>query len=260
MRYQSTTGLSSADLREIVARVWEVMTSAGEDLGRHILGLHRQVVITLTMLRNNTSQMFMADMMGVSQPTICRIYHRICFYLEKVLAFTGITLTEAVSQRYLVLVDGTYIPTGNRPASGRARENFSGKRRCQCLSIQVAATASGELLAVSDPVPGSRHDSAALTLCGWDKVLDHAHDQWIADVAYIATTAITPIKKRVGRERLDWEREFNRSVASLRAPIEHCISHLKNWKILATGYRGRLADLPRIIALVTRLELFRLGW
>lgn len=241
MRYQSTTGLSAADLREIVARVWEVMTSTGEDLNRHIFGLHRQVVITLTMLRNNPSQMFMADMVGVSQPTICRIYHRVCLLLEKVLALTGITLTEAVSQKHLVLVDGTYIPTGNRPASGRARENFSGKRRCrcqcQCLSIQVAATTTGELLAVSDPVPGSGYGSDALSLYGWDKVLDHAHDQWIANSAYIATTTVTPVKKRVRCERLDWEHEFNRRIASLCAPIEHRISHLKNWKILSTGYR-----------------------
>jgi hypothetical protein len=42
--------------------------------------------------------------------------------------------------------------------------------------------------------------------------------------------------------------------------VERTISHLKNWKILATGYRGRLSELPRIIRIVTNLELDRLGW
>ena len=36
-------------------------------------------------------------------------------------------------------------------------------------------------------------------------------------------------------------------------------THLKNWKILATGYRGRLAELPNIIRIIT-LEYYRLDW
>ncbi|WP_260425121.1 hypothetical protein [Arachnia propionica] len=39
--------------------------------------------------------------------------------------------------------------------------------------------------------------------------------------------------------------------------VEHCIAHLKNWKILAKGYRGRLKELPAIIRIVTQLELLR---
>jgi hypothetical protein len=36
--------------------------------------------------------------------------------------------------------------------------------------------------------------------------------------------------------------------------------HVKNWKILATGYRGRLAELPDIIRIIAALEFYRLGW
>lgn len=49
------------------------------------------------------------------------------------------------------------------------------------------------LVAVSCPVPGSRHDSAALRLCGWDVTLTGA--DWIAGAAYTAHGALTPIKK-----------------------------------------------------------------
>ena len=260
MRYQFTTGIHREDLDEIAARIWQVAVSREMDFSSHQIGFHRQVVIALALLRNNASQMFLADMMMVSQPTISRIYRRMLTLLETVLAFAGITLEQAIEQRHLLLVDGTYIPTGNRPASGQERANFSGKHRCQCLSVQVACTESGELIAVSEPVPGSRHDSKALQLCGWEKILNQEDAEWIADSAYIATTAVTPIKKTRGRDRLDWEREFNRAVASRRAPVEHCISHLKDWKMLATGYRGRLQELPRIISIITRLELLRLGW
>ncbi|WP_255574701.1 transposase family protein [Austwickia sp. TVS 96-490-7B] len=49
-------------------------------------------------------------------------------------------------------------------------------------------------------------------------------------------------------------------MSSIRSHVEHAIGHLKQWKILATGYRGRLTELPDIIAVITRLELYRLGW
>ena len=260
MRYQSTTGLAHDDILELVERIYQILVGRGISLDWHALGLFRQVVVTLVLLRQNISQTAAGDLIGVSQPTVSRIYRRIVPLLCQVLVFTGISLAEAVSQDHLLLVDGTYIPTGNRPASGQEKANYSGKHRCQCLSVQVACTSRGDLIAVSDPVAGARHDSAALELVGWADILEHAEGQWIADSAYIATTAITPIKKRVGIERLDWEKQFNQQIASLRAPVEHAIAHLKNWKILATGYRGRLNELPLVISIVTRLELFRLGW
>lgn len=260
MRYQSTTGLHHDDIRELVARIHHVLQSRGVSLLGHSLGLYKQVALTLMLLRQNVSQMVAGDMFEISQPTVSRIYQRICELLEVVLVFTGISLEQAVAQKHLILVDGTYIPTGNRPASGLEKANYSGKHHVQCVSIQVAATHDGQLIATSDPVPGSRHDAKALELTGWDDILDHDHVSWIADSAYTATTALTPIKKTPGRDRLDWEKEFNRDVASLRAPIEHAIGHLKNWKMLAKGYRGRLADLPGIIRVITKLELYRLGW
>ena len=80
---------------------------------------------------------------------------------------------------------------------------------------------------------------------------------WIADSAYIATNAITPVKKTPSQPRDELERKFNKTLASLRAPIEHCIAHIKNWKILAKSYRGRFKELAAIIRIVTQLELLR---
>ncbi len=56
------------------------------------------------------------------------------------------------------------------------------------------------------------------------------------------------------------DKEYNRQVTSLRAPIEHAIAQLKNWKILAKGYHPRLNELPLVTTVVTRLKLLRIGW
>ena len=247
MRYQSTTGLHHDDIQELVMRIGDVLTGRGVCLTGHKMGLFKQVEITLVLLRQNMSQTVVADLYKISQPSVSRIYHRILELLDTVAVFTGISLDQSLDQGHLVLIDGTFVPTGNRPANGQAKANYSGKHHLQCLSVQVACTSRGDLIAVSDPVPGARHDSAAVELCGWRAILDNTPAQWIADTAYIATSAITPIKKTAGIDRQEWEIKYNKQIASLRAPVEHAIAQLKNWKILAKGYRGRLSQLPLVI-------------
>ncbi|RRD03649.1 hypothetical protein EII34_13730 [Arachnia propionica] len=125
--------------------------------------------------------------------------------LETVLVLTSGGLSEAIQQGHLLLVDGTYIPTGNRPASGQGAANHSGKRKLQCLSIQVAATDRGCLVAVSDPFPGARHDARVIQECGWSDLLAETAATWVADGAYAATTAMTPVKKKPNQPRVDWK-------------------------------------------------------
>jgi predicted XRE-type DNA-binding protein len=258
MRYKSTTGLSSEQFEEISGRVWEILDGRHIDESKFLLDFVEQVELTLMILRQNCSQMMAAEYFGVSQATVSRVFARMVPLLCKVAAFNELKLSDAGNGRVLV-VDGTFIPTGNRPGQGSvvAKGNFSGKHRVQCLGVQVAATSDGHLCTVSDPVPGSRHDSAALKLVGWEEELSQL--DWIADTAYIGTNAITPRKKLKGETRSEADKIFNKSVSSIRSVIEHAIRHLKEWKIIATGYRGRLSDLPHIIRTITRLEVYRTG-
>jgi hypothetical protein len=243
-------------MTELVARVHQIETGrARHERGHFVMGLREQVRATLTLLRTNLSQAMVGEFLGVSQSTISRVYRHVLPLVEQATCLSRQDLAEAAAGR-IVLVDGTYVPTQNRTISGRT--NYSGKHHVQCLNVQVAAATDGTLLAVSDPVPGARHDSAALDLVGWAAILDDV--EWIADTAYIAHSATTPIKKTRGEQRTDSDKNWNKTVASIRAAVERTISHLKNWKILATGYRGRLNELPRVIRIVTNLELYRLGW
>ena len=100
-------------------------------------------------------------------------------------------------------------------------------------------------------MPGSRHDSKAINLCGWQDLLDSSGATWIAD------TAITPIKKLPNQSRTKHDKNFNTAIARIRVNVEHCIAQLKTWRILSHGYRGRLKELPGIIQLVANLEILR---
>jgi hypothetical protein len=261
MTLQYTTGLTDDEFEALLDGVKEIMEqkrmpTEPPKTGRPwALTLRQQLELTLMLLRRDVTQELAADRFGVSQPTVSQTKSKMEPLIDLALSFTGITLGEAATTRPLV-VDGTYVPTGNRKRTGRS--NYSGKRHCQCLSVQVACDLDGNLVAVSDPVPGARHDAAAIELTGWADTLTDAN--WIADSAYSATNAITPVKKKPGRELHDSEKEFNKQVSGFRCVVERCISHLKNWRILSHGYRRQLKKLPFIIALVVKLELYRIGW
>ena len=256
MHYYSTTGMTEEQFDELADRVSEVLVSHGLDERAFLLSFSRQLEVVLVMLRQNVTEMVAAELFGVSQSTVSRIKERIEPVVSEVLACMETTLQEAGEGRVLV-VDGTFVPTGNRPGHGRdlEKENYSGKYRAQCVNIQVACLTDGSLVAVSDTVPGRRNDSAALKITGWEKTLEDI--DWVADTAYVGTNAVTPRKKPQGTTRTEADRMFNRSVSSIRSAVEHSIRHLKEWKILATGYRSRLSDLPGTIRTVTRLELYR---
>ncbi len=110
MRYQSTTGLHRDDIIELCSRIHDVLASRNTNLKGHRMGLYRQVEITLVLLRQNMSQTVVADMFGISQPSVSRIYRRILGILEVVTMFTGTGLEQSLTQGHLVLIDASLRP------------------------------------------------------------------------------------------------------------------------------------------------------
>ena len=254
LRYQSTTGLAADQIEELVARIWQIVHCREEQLWPPTVGLYRAVVITLVYVRQNLNQATLGDLFGISQPTVSRVYRGILPLIGQALCLHIPDLKEAIRGR-LVLVDGTDVPTGNRAGH---EDNYSGKRRRSGLNIQVAADTEGCLLGISAPACGSMHDRKAFAECDWEDLLTET--SVIGDPAYQGTHAITPRKKPKGGELSVGDKANNKVISSLRSAVERCIAHVKNWKILATGYRGRLSELPNVIWIIASLEFYRLGW
>jgi hypothetical protein len=254
LRYQSTTGLSYDLTEELVARIAQV-TPARRRGRRPVMGLFRSVQLTLALVRHNVTQAFAADMFGISQPTVSRIVRRILPLIGQVLCVHVPPVPEVLRGR-LVLIDGTLIPTGNRAGH---KENYSGKHRRQGLSVQILSDTDGRLLAVSPPCPGRTNDRKALTLTGWEDQLTDT--VLLGDLGYRGTHVIMPARRaHGGGEHSEGDKASNREISAIRSAVERAIAHLKHWKILATGYRGRLTELPTVIRIITALEFYRQGW
>ncbi|MFF9756798.1 transposase family protein [Streptomyces sp. NPDC014344] len=122
------------------------------------LGLYKSVVLVLFLLRQNPVQEAAAELFGISQATVSRRWTALLPVVEKVLACHVPDPADASAGR-IVLVDGTLVTTWDWASEGTAL--FSGKHRDTGFNLQVAATLAGDLLTVSAPVPGSRHDMHA---------------------------------------------------------------------------------------------------
>ncbi|WP_329449171.1 transposase family protein (plasmid) [Streptomyces sp. NBC_01426] len=203
------------------------------------LGLYKSVVLVLFMLRQNTVQEAAAELFGVSQATASRRWTALLPVVEKVLAGHVPDATK-VSAGRVVLIDGTLVTTWDWASEGTLM--FSGKHRDTGFNLQVAATLSGEPLAASAPVPGSRHDMYAWRQSHFPDAFADRED--IGDLGYVGSGMLTARRKPPGRERPAGDKVYNQSIGKLRAAVERAIAHLKDWKILATRYRGPLQAFP----------------
>ncbi|MFE5546096.1 transposase family protein [Streptomyces sp. NPDC056534] len=216
------------------------------------LGLYRSVVLVLFLLRQNPVQAVAAELFGVSQAAVSRRWTTLLPVVEKALA-RHVPDPVGASAGRVVLVDGTLVPTWDWAGEGTAM--FSGKHRDTGFNPQVAATLSGDPLAVSAPVPGSRHDMYAWRRSHFPDAF--AEREGIGDPGYIGSGLITPQRKPPGRERSTGDKVANRSVNTLQATVERAIAHLKDWKILATRYRGPLTRFALVAKTVTALSFYK---
>ncbi|PNE42864.1 hypothetical protein AOB60_00570 [Streptomyces noursei] len=220
-----------------------------------VLGLYQSVVLVLFLLRQNPVQQVAAELFGVSQSTVSRRLALLGPLLERVLAEFVPDPAQASSGK-VVLVDGTLVTTWDWACHGI--ELFSGKHRDTGFNLQIAATLDGDLLAVSAPVPGSWHDVRAWRESEFEALFTDR--ETIGDLGYIGTGILTGRRKPPGQQRPKADKIFNHSLSVLRAAVERAIAHLKDWKILATRYRGPLSTFPNIVRTITALAFFRTTW
>jgi len=245
------TGLETAQLDELVARVHAHrggLTSRGRG---YCLGLYRSVALVVFLLRENPTQTLAAAVFGVSQSTVSRRFEELREVVAIVLDDMLPDPAEA-ARGCTVLVDGTLARTWDW---GSRDDLYSGKHRDTGFNLQIASTLSGRLLAVGTPVPGARHDAHAWQASGLAGTLDGLHVA--ADLGYIGTGVLTGTRKPATADLAPDRAETNKTLSSIRAVVEHAISHLKNWKILGGRCRAPLHKYESIVRAVTALHFFK---
>ena len=250
---QATTGFTVEQISDIEARIEPLTPMKTSWNGRaKSHSLFEQIVIALAYLRTNQTQAVLAETHHTSQPTISRIIVK----MTKLFADTFGTEAptgDDVNPEEALVIDGTLVPNWSWQAHP---EDYSGKHHTTGRNLQVACSIDGQLRWISDDMPGSTHDSKAIRTHG---LLERGGD-FIGDKGYIGLGIHTPIRRQPGQDHLeDWQEEYNSHIESIRAVIERCNAHLKNWLILKNDYRRPWKTHSQTITAVIGLHFYRLS-
>jgi hypothetical protein len=244
-----TTGLHKAEIVDLCEMIHREVAGGGR-VWPPILGLYKSVVVALTYMRRNRVQVELAETYGVSQSTISRAITEMTPLLEKLLRKYVPTADELDDQKQYV-VDGTLLPCWSWAGHP---ELYSGKHKTTGMNVQVVCSLDGELAWISDPVDGCRHDTHCLRESG--ALPADAPENWVGDKGYVGNDMITPYKKPLYRDLVDWEKDYNTQVNRIRYVIEQVIANFKTWRIMHTDYRRPLSTFATTISAVIALHFY----
>lgn len=253
MRHHRTTGLTNDKFDHLIERLAEQITW-DQTTGRpRALTLRQAVKATLMYLKNNITQEVIAELLFVDQAVISRAISDLEGPIADVLdEFIPDPATELDGR--VAVVDGTLCPCWSW---ADAPELWSGKHKTTGHSHQLACTLDGDLVYVSDPLPGRTHDARAFSQTGLATFLDPTNT--IADKGYIGVGPTTPFRKPAGHPLTEWQHDFNRQINQLRYVIERAIANFKTWRILFTDYRRPRHTYNKAFRAVRALHFYKLA-
>ena len=243
MPNQRITGLNSEQFATLLTALKNHLTWNKPAEKPHKLTLTQALKMTLIYHRHNVTEELLASIFSVSQPTVSRTITSIEKALEKALRPLEQSIENSLKIPGSLVIDGTLIPTWNWRSLGKI--NFSGQHKRAGFNHQVICTVDGKLLAITDPVPGARHDAYAFKHHDLQKYLD---ESTLADKGYIGLGLASPGRRSKTRRIAADMKAVNRFINSRRAVVERVIAQVKTWRILHTGFSRPLGSYSRVFS------------
>lgn len=254
MLSQRIIGLDDEQLDELTSRL-EERFDWHKQIGRpREMTLVQSVRAVLLYERHNTTQELIAWIYGVSQGLISTLIRDFEPHIEAVLDEFVPDPAETFTGQ-VPLVDGSLLPCWSYKDHP---ELWSGKHKTTGHLTQIVTDLADNVLAVSDPYPGSWHDTAAYADTGWAA---HIGEQGgIGDKGYQGTNLLTPTKKPRLGELSPTDKANNKHLNSLRSASERGIAHFKSWRIFHTDYRRPRRTFPQAFRTTRALYFFSVAY
>jgi hypothetical protein len=244
------TGLDDEQIEELVTRL-ETRIEWNREKGRpRKLTLRQTLCAILLYERQNMTQEVIGWVYGVSQAYVSTMTTFLEPHIEAALEEFVPDPADTVAGR-VSCIDGALLPCWSYRGHP---ELYSGKRKTTGHVVQFATDLAGDVQAISDPYPGSWHDSHAYAETGWTGHV--GDDGGIGDKAYVGTGLVTPKKKPQGGELSTSDKDCNKEINGLRSAVERGIAHVKTWRIFHTDYRRPLLTFAQAFRTTRALYFF----
>lgn len=293
-QFQSFTGLTVEEFDRLIALIridWSIQRL--ERLRRHnpdrkrkegagrkyaLETIEDQLLLALVWSRLYLVYLVMEYLFGVDESTVSRTIQRIQpllqdrFMLPERLPKKKIRTLEELKE-FLppdididdILADGTEqaIP---RPQRKRKRNaHHSGKKKRFTVKTQIATTRKGYVIHASKPVPGRMHDYKLFKQSILPKIIPKGLRLY-GDSGYQGIKkdfpdllSLIPYKRtRKHKELTHSEKIHNTKQRRIRVKIEHTLSRLKKYRVLAEPYRHSLQNYESTFRFVANVVNFRM--
>jgi len=156
----------------------------------------------------------------------------------------------------VAIVDATEQPTQRPQDQETQKAHYSGKKKRHTLKTQVVVGPDGELMNVSETVPGSQHDKKLYDESGVGDKLEE-DEAMMGDSGYQGIQhdhpAVLPFKKPKGGELTQDQKDHNRRLSRIRVVAEHTLAQIKTFRVMAAVYRHVRDDYNDIFQIVAAL-------
>jgi transposase len=178
---------------------------------------------------------------------------------------------EALFPGFKAFLDATEQEIPRPRDKAKRRTHYSGKRKRHTVKTQVTVNAEGLILHKTPHAWGSRHDYALFKwrhprLPGNVRLgVDLGYDGIQSD--YPMFNALVPFKRRSpgrgkrgvkARELTCEQKAFNKRLSGERVVVEHTVSRLKKFRIMAYEFRNRLRHYDTMTDIVCGLVNLRI--
>lgn len=243
--------------------------------------LEDQLLLSLVWSRLYPAYLFLEYLFGVDESTVSRLVQSTKLLLQDRFVFQDprkqkgrkkITTWEELKQALPpdidlddILMDGTEQPIP-RPEKKRKRTaHHSGKKKRFTVKTQIATTRNGFILHVSGSDHGRKHDYRIFKESILPKLIpkdirlygDSGYQGIQKDYPHLHS--MIPHKRSGNHQELTRSEKIqNTKQRRVRVKVEHALSRLKKYRVLADTYRHSLQNYNQTFRFVANLANFRM--
>jgi len=239
--------------------------------------LEDQLLLILVWSRLYPSYLFLEYLFGIDETTVCRTIQEIIpilqskFVLPERRKGKKITSIEEFKEIFpdidlnKILGDATEQRIPRPGKKTKRKKHHSGKKKTFTIKTQLITNKQGIILYLPRAGPGRKHDYKVFKESSLPKIIPREIPFYFDSALQGVNKDYPNLNTKIPYKRTRKDKQLTRSEKiqnhkqrKIRVKIEHTISHLKKFRVLAETYRHSLQNYDPVFRFVANIVNFRM--